>query len=170
MPYFSPKTAENTANSTAVAVSDAVLIQNVIRSGSRNGYSLINLANIRQRRIFWRILYWVTISNHAGNRAVPDFCPIFRIDRAAVYKGFTCFYAYFMSGVHDIPMSENVHFFVTKSDLDCAILKPSRKGTQKVLRRWDQWEVKHNQADDWSCLVQPFPPSKFYLNLSFSQN
>ena len=52
MPYFDPKTTENTATNKAVAVSDAVLIKNVIRSGSRNGYSLINLANIRQRRIF----------------------------------------------------------------------------------------------------------------------
>lgn len=75
------------------------------------------------------------LKNKAFNAAVPDFCPIFRIDWAAVDKDFTCFYAYFTSGVHDIPMSENVHFFVTKSDLDCAILKPSRKGTLKVLRR-----------------------------------
>ena len=65
------------------------------------------------------------LKNKAFNAAVPDSRPVLKHlknDRTAPRDP-------------DIPMSENVHFFVTKSDLDCAILKLSRKGTQKVLRR-----------------------------------
>ena len=65
------------------------------------------------------------LKNKAFNAAVPDSCPILkRLENAQT-----------VPQDPDIPMSGNVHFFVTKSDLGCAILKPSEKGTKLVLRR-----------------------------------